>query len=92
MGEETPDWRGVSMQSSQNPFVPEDRKLPEDTSAYVDMMLALIDSVESVRFDTDPLLEIIFEVIDDMFAGRNTVQEAARIIQNRAARYVSEQS
>jgi len=40
----------------------------------------------------DPLLDIVFEGIDDMFAGRATAQDAARIIQSRASVYVAEQS
>ena len=70
-------------------IIPND--LPEDTSTYVDITLALIESTEGLR-STDPIMDIIFESIDELFAGVITAQDAARIIQNRAAIFVAERS
>jgi len=68
------------------------RELPEeDISAYIDITLALIESIDGMYTTHDPLLDIIFEGLNDLFAGRITAQDAARIIQNRAAIYVAEQ-
>ena len=66
-------------------------QISEDTSAFIDMTLSLIESAEGLNYGFDPLLDIIFEGLEDLFTGRITVQEAARIIQNRASIYVSEQ-
>ena len=66
--------------------------LPDDASAYVDITLALIESVDGLPPGFDPLLDIIYEGIEDMFADRATARDAARIIQNRASIYVAEQS
>jgi ABC-type glycerol-3-phosphate transport system substrate-binding protein len=67
-------------------------QMREDPSAFVDKTLALINSAEGLPPGFDPLLAIIFEGIDDIFNGRSTPQEAARIIQSRAAIFVAEQS
>ncbi|MCL2663932.1 MAG: hypothetical protein FWE83_11535, partial [Oscillospiraceae bacterium] len=67
------------------------QELPEDTSVYTDITLALIESVDGMATNFDPLLDIIFESLSDLFAGAITVQDAARIIQNRAAIFVAEQ-
>jgi len=64
----------------------------EDPAAFVDRTLALIESAEGLPSWYDPLLDIIFEGIDDLFTGRSTPQEAARIIQSRAAIFVAEHS
>ena len=64
----------------------------EDPSAFVDRTLALINSAEGLPSGYDPILDIIFEGIDDIFSGRSTPQEAARIIQSRASIFVAEQS
>jgi len=69
------------------------RELPEeDISAYIDITLALIESVDSMSTSFDPLLDIIFESLSNLFAGTITVQDAARIIQSRAAIFVAEQN
>ena len=66
-------------------------QMREDPSAFADKTLALINSVEGIPSGFDPILTIVFEGIDDIFNGRSTPQEAARIIQSRAAIFVAEQ-
>ena len=82
-GDETAFWAGVRLLPAQ---------LPEDTSAFVEITLALIDSAEGLPSWIDPIINIVYEGLDDLFTGRSTPQEAARIIQSRAAIYVAEQS
>jgi len=82
-GNENVFWAGVTMHHGQ---------LPNDTSAYVDITLELINSAEGLRLGFDPILDIIFEGLDDLFSGRTDAQNAARIIQNRAAIFIAEQS
>jgi len=38
------------------------------------------------------LIDIIMENVDDYLNGQTDAQEAARLIQNRASRYIAEQS
>ena len=66
--------------------------IQQDLNVFVDRTLALIDSAVGLPPGYDPILDIVYEGIDDIFAGRNTPQDAARIIQSRAAIYVAEQS
>jgi len=61
----------------------------EDT----DKIRVLIDSVSHVPFQLDdPLLYLYMEVMQDFLNDRITAHDAARIMQNRASVYVSEQS
>jgi len=66
--------------------------IQQDLNVFVDRTLALIDPAAGLPPGYDPILDIVYEGIDDIFAGRNTPQDAARIIQSRAAIYVAEQS
>ncbi|MCL2628900.1 MAG: extracellular solute-binding protein [Oscillospiraceae bacterium] len=64
----------------------------EETYGDDEQILALIDSATgSVYYDT-VLLNIVAETASDYFNGLRTAESAARIIQSRAAIYVSEQS
>lgn len=58
----------------------------------IDRLLELIDSVAGVASQNDALLDIIMEGAEDFFNGRLSAEDAARIIQSRAAIFVSEQS
>ena len=65
--------------------------MQEDPYAFADKTLALIDSAEGLPPGFDPILTIVFEGIDDIFSGRSTPREAARVIQSRASNFVAEQ-
>jgi len=57
-----------------------------------DQLLELIDSVSGIVNRSMSLMEIIDEGAADFFSGRNSAQEVARIVQNRASIYIAEQS
>ena len=62
------------------------------TEEHVENIRALIDSVSVVMLIDDPLWDvIIWETVEDFLNGAHTAQDAARIIQNRAQRFVAEQ-
>jgi len=62
------------------------------TQEGIDRIYALIDSlVGAVNVDS-ALMDIIMEGVNDYFSGRSSAEDTARIIQNRAQTYVSEQS
>jgi ABC-type glycerol-3-phosphate transport system substrate-binding protein len=81
--EGTLHWGGQQMRGSD---------LPEDVSSFVDATLAIIESTQNLYVWFDPLLDIIFESLDDLFAGAITIEDTARIIQSRAAIFVAERS
>jgi len=62
------------------------------TQADVDLVLKLIESTFGVAGIDESLMNIINENTEDFFNGRSSAQEAARIIQSRVSRYISEQS
>jgi len=62
------------------------------TQQDADQILALIDSAAGISSQDEALMNIINEGAEDFFNGRGTAQDAARIIQNRASIYISEQS
>ncbi|MCL2425014.1 MAG: extracellular solute-binding protein [Oscillospiraceae bacterium] len=63
------------------------------TEEHVDNIRALVDSASVMMIFEDSLWDvIIWEVVEDFFNGALTAQDAARIIQNRAERFVAEQS
>jgi ABC-type glycerol-3-phosphate transport system substrate-binding protein len=62
------------------------------TQADVDKITALVDSVSGFVGQDDVLWNIISESASGFFGGQTTVQDAVRVIQNRASIYVSEQS
>jgi len=62
------------------------------TQADADQIMALIDSASGSVGQDDALWTIISECASDFFSGKSTAQDAARIIQNRASIYISEQS
>jgi len=82
--EETPDWW-----SSEWGVFP---GLFPLTQKELDQTIALINSLSGIVYLNDDLMNIIREVASDFFNGRySTAQEAARIIQSRAAILVAEQ-
>lgn len=83
-GVETATWGGIFMYGTDF--------LPEDTSPVVNATLALIASTDGIVEGSDPLLDIVFETLDDLFRGQITTEDAARIIQNRAQTFVNEQN
>jgi len=62
------------------------------TQAQIDQLYALIDSVSGVAAGDTMLWNIISEIASEFFEGAITAENAARIIQDRAAIYVSELS
>jgi len=63
------------------------------TRQELDQVLSLIDSATSVGASWDVrLLDIVLEGASDFFNGRGSVQDAARIIQNRASIFMAEQN
>ena len=64
------------------------------TQEEIDKVIALIDSTHIIvnLLTANPILDIVNEGAEDFFAGRNSAEETARIIQSRASRYISEQS
>ena len=58
----------------------------------VDMIRNTINSTTRMINHDDALWDIISETASDYFNGRHTAGEAARIIQNRTAIYISEQA
>jgi len=57
-----------------------------------DNLRDFIDNITRMRNYDDTLWTIVSEGADDFFNGLTTAQDAARIIQNRASIYLSEQS
>ena len=62
------------------------------TQAEADRILALIDSVSGTVTYDERLMTIVNEGAEDFFNGQRSAQDAARIIQSRAAIFISEQS
>ena len=62
------------------------------TQEEADRILTMIDSARGPSNYDTTLLTIVQESVGDFFEGRRTAQDVARIIQNRASIYVSEQS
>jgi ABC-type glycerol-3-phosphate transport system substrate-binding protein len=62
------------------------------TQEQVDQVIELIESVNNIASWDTALMNIIMEGAQDFFSGRSTAQEAARVVQNRANIYISEQS
>jgi len=62
------------------------------TQADVDHIMSLINSVSGTVGQDDTLWTIISESAASFFNGQITVQDAVRIIQNRASIYVAERS
>jgi ABC-type glycerol-3-phosphate transport system substrate-binding protein len=62
------------------------------TQREADQFLEFIDSVSGMARIDQSLMTIINEGVADFFNGRNSAQDAARIIQNRASILVAERS
>gem|GEM_PF-349200 len=64
------------------------------TQGEIDQIMDLINSITNITsWNNDrALMEIIMDGANDFFSGRNSAQDAARIIQNRASIFISEQS
>jgi hypothetical protein len=61
------------------------------TQADIDKIMALLDSVSGSVGQDEVLWNIISESASNFFNGTSTVQDAVRVIQNRASIYVAEQ-
>ena len=59
--------------------------------ADVDQINALIDSISGSAGQDEALWNIISENAADYFSGRSSLEDAVRVIQNRASIYVAEQ-
>lgn len=57
-----------------------------------DEISALLDSITHARYRYDGIFQIIREEGQAYFAGDRSTEETARLIQNRAKIYLSEQS
>ena len=64
---------------------------PELSQDEADKIVAFIDSVTSVLPHDEMLWNIIIESASDYFNGQRSAEDAARIIQSRASRYLAEQ-
>jgi len=62
------------------------------TQAEIDQVMELINNASGIASYDEALMNIIMEGAQDFFSGRSSAQDAARIIQNRANIYISEQS
>jgi len=62
------------------------------TQAEIDQVMQVIESASSIASYDEALMNIIMEGAQDFFTGRSSAQDAARVVQNRASIYVSEQS
>jgi multiple sugar transport system substrate-binding protein len=72
------------------PYMPFEQP-PPLTQADIDMVMELINSVTGIIAYDQSLMDIILEGARDFFGGRGSAQDAARVIQNRASTYISEQ-
>jgi len=62
------------------------------TQEDVDRINDFVDSITRMHSDDRDLWRIVREGAEDFFNGRTTAQDAARVIQNRASIYLSEQT
>ena len=62
------------------------------TQADVDKIMAVLDSINGSVGQDEVIWNIISESASNFFNGTMTVQDAVRVIQNRASIYVAEQS
>ena len=60
------------------------------TEAQMDRFWKLYESTEQITGRNDALLDIICEQAQPYFAGDKTLEETAKLIQNRASLYVNE--
>jgi ABC-type glycerol-3-phosphate transport system substrate-binding protein len=58
----------------------------------VDILRDFVDSITRMHNDDVALWRIVREGAQDFFSGRTSAQDAARVIQNRASIYLSEQA
>ena len=62
------------------------------TQEEINQILDLINSASGIASYDEALMNIIMEGAQDFFSGRSSAEDAARVVQNRANIYVSEQS
>jgi len=62
------------------------------TQADIDKLMVLFESATTSLNWHNALMDIIMENVDDFLNGLTDAQETARILQNRASRYIAEQS
>ena len=60
------------------------------TEAQMDRFWRLYESTQQITGRNDALLDIVMEQADVYFAGDKSLEETAKLIQNRAHLYVSE--
>ncbi len=60
------------------------------TEAQMDRFWRLYESTQQITGRNDALLDIVTEQADVYFAGDKSLEETAKLIQNRAQLYVSE--
>jgi len=78
-----------------SPLTPEDRLsggyaefiIPED---LFDTMMEMLESIDSNCITEDTIGEIVALEMEEFWGGRGTIEETAKIIQNRASLYMSE--
>ena len=80
---------------SPTPLTPEDRLsggyaefiIPED---LFDTMMEMLENIDSNSITEDTIGEIVALEMEEFWSGRGTLEETAKIIQNRASVYMSE--
>jgi len=82
---------GTGMMTSDG-FILEDLEDIAISQEEADKLRDFVNSITRMSSDDDALWTIVSEGAEDFFNGRGTAQETARIIQNRAAIYLSEQN
>ena len=62
------------------------------TQAYADELKAYIEGIRDISVYDTTIMEIVNEEAQKYFAGEQTSQQAADMIQSRASLYLSEQA
>ena len=70
----------------------EEIKFPNMTQAYADELKAYIEGIRDISVYDTTIMEIVNEEAQKYFAGEQTSQQAADMIQSRASLYLSEQA
>ena len=70
----------------------EEIKIPNMTQAYADELKAYIEGIRDISVYDTTIMEIVNEEAQKYFAGEQTSQQAADMIQSRASLYLSEQA
>jgi ABC-type glycerol-3-phosphate transport system substrate-binding protein len=67
-------------------FVP----LPPLTQEQIDAAVSFIEGLHNTAFEDEVIMKIIFEEAESFFNGNRTVEDVAKVIQNRVQLYLNE--